>query len=437
MERPGHYIDYLLQRRLREAAVSPPTDVWEGISRELRRRRRRLLVLWWSAGLLLLGVAGAGLWWWSSASSSHPLSLPESASGNLHPADVASPVSSAAVVPVPRPEGLSPRRKPRFLPRPTLTVGSSEPVASASPAEQTPLSVTDEGTPMALPRTATSLPPVPADLCMPARLINLSPVASTAAAKKTNGNTKKCYSFGNRSKIWLLDFYGGPTWSVSRWRLTDSELDAYASERRRTESPEGAFNIGARLSYCFHPNFLLRTGLHYDHWVERFEYFDPNVIRYHVVITQKLINGTWTTVADTLGVEYGAEYIKTYNRFGLLDLPVQAGLEWRTGAAGVSLNVGASVNLWFHQRGSFLDTTGKPVSFTPGSGGREVYCLRVGLSGNYSVQGFYHLTPNLRVFVEPYLRVVFRPVTLPSYPIEQYQSFVGLRVGLSQVVGGK
>jgi hypothetical protein len=247
-------------------------------------------------------------------------------------------------------------------------------------------------------------------------------------------STQRCYSFSNKGGVWMLDAYGGPAWSLSEWRIRNSELDTYVAARRRTETPDGAFNAGLRASYFLHPNLVLRTGLHYDQWVERFEYFDPNFIRYHVVITQKLINGQWVSVTDTVGVEYGSEYRKTYNRFGLLDIPLQIGAEWRRGAMGFSLNAGASINVLFHKRGHILDTAGQPVSFTPGSDGLDVYRPRVGWSAGGSVQAFYHVAPRTRLFAEPYFRVVLRPITLPSYPIEQRQAIAGLRVGVSQIL---
>ena len=69
-------------------------------------------------------------------------------------------------------------------------------------------------------------------------------------------------------------------------------------------------NAGIRASYLFAGNFMLRTGLHYDYFVEEFEYIDPNFIKYTVVITQELVNGEWITVPDTVDVQYGSNYLK-------------------------------------------------------------------------------------------------------------------------------
>jgi len=138
-------------------------------------------------------------------------------------------------------------------------------------------------------------------------------------------------------------------------------------------------------------------------------------------------------VTDTIGIEYGTNYLKTYNRYAMLDIPLQAALELRSGATGVSLNLGGSVNVLFEKRGSMLDTTGKPASFTPGSGPNEVFRTSLGLSLMGSIQWFYHLNPRTRVFVEPYYRHILDPVTRPELSYEQSYGVGGVRLGLTRI----
>ncbi len=447
MERPEHDLDRQLRRRLQQAEAAPPPFVWDGVRTALRRRRRRL-VLWWSAGLFLMGGIGVGLWLWRLAPAAlspividkvgspiHAPSVAESTADTMHvavrPAPVASPAPAhpLALLSTKRSETAHMQHLPAHLP------DAPEPLTETEPMPVAPLA---KG--LASPETTSGPSILPTLSLEPLHTMPCS-VRMTAAplAEKKPGpqSTRKCYSFSNKGGVWMLDAYGGPAWSLPEWRIHNSELDTYIAARRRTETPDGAFNAGLRASYFIHPNLALRTGLHYDQWVERFEYFDPDFIRYHVVITQKLINGQWVSAADTVGVEYGSEYRKTYNRFGLLDIPLQISTEWRRGAMGFSLNAGASINILFLKRGHILDTTGQPVSFTPGSGGLNVYRPRVGWSAGGSVQAFYHVAPRTRLFAEPYFRIVFRPITLPAYSIEQRQSIAGLRVGVSQILNKK
>ncbi len=443
MERPEHDLDRQFRRRLQHAEATPPPFVWEGVQAVLRRRRRRI-VLWWSAGLFLLGAVGVGLWLWRAAPAVFSPTSTNEGGAFIHAPMTAEGTPAAGHVGVmPAPAPLLPpamtfakrSETARMQYPPALSLDAPQPFVEAEPTPAAPLA---EGP--ASPETTSGLSTLPTLTPEPLYAAPRS-VGMTAAplAEKKPGpqSTQKCYSFSNKGGVWMLDAYGGPAWLLPEWRIHNSELDTYVAARRRTETPDGAFNAGLRASYFIHPNLVLRTGLHYDQWVERFEYFDPNFIRYHIVITQKLINGQWVSIADTVGVEYGSEYRKTYNRFGLLDIPLQIGAEWRQGAMGFSLNAEASINVLFHKRGYVLDTDGQPVSFTPGSGGRDVYRPRVGWSTGGSVQAFYHIAPRTRLFAEPYFRVVFRPITLPAYPIEQRQSIAGLRVGVSQILDKK
>lgn len=447
MERPEHDLDRQFRRRLQQAEAAPPPFVWEGVQVALRRRRRRI-VLWWSAGLFLMGAVGVGLWLWRPAPAALSPTVTDKVGSPIHTPPVAERtpgVEQAATMPAPVASPVPARplaflstkrsktgRKPHS---PALSPDTPQPLAETEPM---PVALSAEGP--ASPETTSGpgiLPTLTPGLLHTApRSVRLT-AAPLAEMKPGSQSTQKCYSFSNKGGVWMLDAYGGPAWSLPEWRIHNSELDTYVAARRRTETPDGAFNAGLRVSYFIHPNLVLRTGLHYDQWVERFEYFDPDFIRYHVVITQKLINGQWVSVTDTVGVEYGSEYQKTYNRFGLLDIPLQIGAEWRRGVMGFSLNAGASINVLFLKRGHILDTAGQPVSFTPGSGGLDVYRPRVGWSAGGSVQAFYHVAPRTRLFAEPYFRIVLRPITLPAYPIEQRQSIAGLRIGVSQILDKK
>ncbi len=446
-------MDQRIRRRLQHAEVAPPTFVWEGVSETLQRRRRRRLALWWLLGMFLISVSSIGLWLWPATMTTEEAFLPTiEEPATDHPSSPAMGLISSGASPsvpsltspsktaqqvIPTPPILVSSARERQVDMPTvssweqaeITAGKEEQDASTYQHPVSSALLASEALhflpvkPIALSSPGLSAPP-------------LQPAASEPAGKPRS-TTRKCYSFSDKGKVWLLDAYAGPAWSLPKWNVRDAELDTYVTQRRRTETPEGAFNAGIRLSYFLHPHIVVRTGLHYDQWTERFEYTNPDFIRYHVTITQKLINGQWVSVVDTVGVEYGAEYIKTYNRFGLLDIPLQIGAEWRSGVVGISLNAGFSANVLFHKRGTILDTDGNPLSFTPGSEGREVYSPRVGLSANGTMQWFYHVAPRTRLFAEPYFRWVLRPITAASYPIEQRQHLVGLRLGVSQILDSK
>ncbi|MBK6932038.1 MAG: hypothetical protein IPH12_14705 [Saprospirales bacterium] len=439
MERPNH-IDDLLRRRIRQMEVPPPDFVWTNVERTLRRRKRRFIV--W---LFAAGIAGAGIWSvWARPGISGQAENGRTPPAQQAPATAPRPAPSAGQTPpaiaVPSPTTRQDIQHP--APAPIGRKSTGEPVAVEYPGpypnklaagEQgaNPLVAQLVAAPGQVDYPADLLPGRLEELGLSSRLPALSPVALASGKKK---NQKKCYDFHSNRQAWLFDVYAGPSAMHKRLDAPNPEFKDYAQERLNTEKRAGAFHAGIRVSYLFAENFILRTGLHYDRFVEQFEFIDPNYIKYTVIITQKLINGQWISVPDTVDIQYGSNYVKTYNRLALLDIPLQAALELRSGPTGVSLNLGGSVNVLFQKSGSLLALNGEPVTFTPGAQQQyDVFRPRVGLSLLGSIQWFYHISPRIRVFAEPYYRHILEPVTQPAYPLRQTHGIGGIRFGVTRI----
>jgi hypothetical protein len=249
--------------------------------------------------------------------------------------------------------------------------------------------------------------------------------------RKTASPPKVCYDFARHPSAWMLDAYFGPS-LAQRTLSSTSDGNNYLKQRLSTERSSAAFGAGLRGSFLFNRNYLVRTGLNYDQFTEIFEYVDPTYVKYKIEIT--IVNGQ--TKIDTVGVEYGENYLKTYNRYGMLDVPLMMGVEMRKGRTGVSINAGFSANVLFFNRGAIID----PVTLEPARFGQdkaplsdEVFRTSVGLSATASVQWYWHLTRNLRVFAEPSFRQVLRPITLETHPVEQRYTIFGLRFGATHI----
>lgn len=252
--------------------------------------------------------------------------------------------------------------------------------------------------------------------------------------RKNKKETSNCYDFAQHPNVLLLDAYLGPSLTRKEMR-TGPDNQPYLADRRKTERRDWSFNAGVRASLLLDRHFLFRTGLHYDQINEVFEYIDPNSVEVIIRQTTQIINGQPVTVIDTLGVEYGENYLKTYNRFGMLDIPLELGVELRNGRTGLSLNGGIALNVLFWKRGAILSPIdGRPAYFTPDNGTVDVFRTHAGLSAIGSIQWFCHLRPRLRVFAEPYGRMVLRPVNIPNHPVEQRYGILGLKVGMTRIL---
>ncbi|MGI9158512.1 MAG: hypothetical protein ACR2K1_02035 [Saprospiraceae bacterium] len=430
-------LDELLRRRLQAAAAPPPPHVWPAVEDTLRKRKRRLLLWLFAAGALsaaaviylsalrpeVLGpqpeyvaprqeeVAAAPPAGRKSPAarasdnqvraSLQPALAAEPRSARLFPEDVAQAIALAPEI---SPAALSPEMQAVEI--------------SAAPLDRGVSAVS------LLPRSATQAPA--AAFRLPA-----SPKQIPFTLPRKRKDPGSCYDFSGRPNVWFSDVYAGPSLPSRRLTSPDPEFQSYSRLRHETESPGAAFNAGLRASLLLNRHYLVRAGLHYDQFTEVFEYADPNYIEYTVKVRNELVGGVWQTITDTIGVDYGEHYQKTYNRYGMLDIPIMLGGEWRSGRTGFSLQAGASVNIFFWNRGAMLSPQGVPTDFDRN---QPAFRARTGASLMGSVQWFWHLRPQWRVFVEPYYRRVLQPISPEGNPVRQQYSLQGVQLGITKIL---
>lgn len=467
MEHPNH-IDEQFRKRLQDASAAPPAFVWPQVEAVIRKRRRRILLFWW----LGLGIAGAGIlgWWMRPGDFQKDASVPalvqeQNVTPSTKPATsekIGNIVPSTELVSADHIAASQTENHSAFL------AGRAEKGKQNTPRKGLPvLLLQGEALPEAiLPETLLSdgelVVAAPTD-----RLANrdnihmeslfpLQPLAITALLHphpftlhrspgliaapasrivRNKKETRDCYDFNGHPRVFLLDAYFGP--SLTRKDLqTGPDNQPYLSLRRKTETSDWAFSAGLRASLLLDRHFLIRSGLHYDQLTEKFEFIDPNYVQVIIRNTTQIINGHPVTVTDTLGVQYGENYLKSYNRFGMLDIPLEAGIELRNGRTGLSINGGFALNVLFWKRGAIISPVdGQPAYFTPGKRGAvDVFRTHAGLSAIGSIQWFCHVRPRLRVFAEPYVRMVLRPVNVPGHPVEQRYGMVGLNLGMTRIL---
>jgi hypothetical protein len=468
-------IQDIVRQRLYDREVPPPPFVWEGVEHQLRqRRRRRFLGWWWLGGTL--AVVGAAAWW--------ALGTPSGVTDATHFLVEKKPAErtpTQAEVPAAQPHGVASavRDLPNFstqkntaLPlasevvssTPTTTVSDNQPTAQSASATNlnshsfvgffeknvdnqivaaqnlphAPEPVW-EASPAVLPISRSLAGRLPQrDMGVfsfkktPAPALKKWPIR--ALTKRKKDTPKNCYDFEQHRNVWMFEAYAGPSYQRKQLQLLSGpEWADYRAQRLATESAGWGFNAGLRGVLVLRQHFKIRTGLHYDQYTEVFGYQDPSSIEY--LIKQVIDVNTGQTVIDTVDVRFGTQKTTTYNRFGMLDVPLELGYELRSGRMGVGLQGGVSANLWFWKRGSLLSpTTGTPAVFTPDApNAQSVFVTKMGLSAVGSIQWFWHVRPHSRLFVEPSYRHVLQPVTRSSHPLAQRSHLFNLRLGWTRI----
>lgn len=444
MNMESNHIDDIFRHRLHDTEVPPPAFVWDNVERELKKRKRRVFFFWFFA----IGLAGAGLWALIPASANHPSeSISTQTQNPATQTQTANKLRNSAETPgqgspmaATRPAGSKKTVESGFknIRQSMPTTGRLTP--GMVPAAPMPLS-TEPNYADGIPNTVNE--PIPASNAPFAMLSESAertslvfrrgqtlPKAKTFIRKKKD--PKYCYNFAENPNVWMVEAYAGPSFNKRTLEAGIPAFEPYAQMRRSTEQPDWSFHAGVRGALLLKRHWLLRTGLHYEQKTEVFEYADPSYIKYIV----EIINQPGEpTIIDTVGVEYGENYVKTFNRFGMLDVPVEMGAELRSGRFGLSLHAGLSVNVLFWKRGTILSPSMQPTPFTPGEkGATEVFRTRTGLSASGSAQLFVHLKPTVRVFAEPYYRKVLKPVTLDNQAVDTRFSNWGIKIGMTKIL---
>lgn len=485
MENANHNIDELFRQRLHDAEVPPPPFVWPAVEQGLKKRRRR-----WGLWIFTFGtVAAATVWFWQSDvwQGGNLLSSQGPKTDGQGVARSTDPVSEQAAI-----------QERTNLEKPALSTSSNSTQQEASAVYTQPKAIgTQKHVPATKPAsTSKNVPGIKANpvnqapiaytfepaqttqtidlqqqtigsaekeatvsqnkseidyLLLPADEVgfvisgnpnkhDITPQTFKSTSRRKKAKPKLCYDFARHPSAWLVDVYAGP--SLAQRSLTSRQDDEpYLKQRLGTERRSVAMNAGVRASLMFNSNFLLRTGVNFDQVTEVFEFIDPTTVIYRLEFTPG------NPVPDTLGVEYGENYLKTYNRYAMLDVPLLVGMEMRRGRSGFSINAGISANVLFQKRGAIIDPgTDEPARFGPlpnpsdftAPGPRvalsqEVFRTNLGLSATASIQWYWHVSTHFRVFAEPSFRQILKPITVKNHPVEQRYSILGLRLGATRI----
>lgn len=472
MENQNHIIDEIFRQRLHDSEVPPPPFVWPAVEQELRKRRRKMAFLWFGSFGVVAATAillwHSDLWNASQGSQLSATSQEISVTGHSSPnpqeilpgsdqnsmenrtadmpaANIADRETEQISAEADRNAAAQRSNKGNHIqPQAKQNESTTKNIPAAqNSAENKPIAyqIAEESgafTPVLNSFELLGVQALAIVSSDAATQAGLAPKTYKSHSRKKKQQPKVCYDFARHPNAWLVDVYAGP--SLAQRSLTSRVDDTpYLNQRLATERRSLAYNAGVRASLMFNSNFLVRTGLNYEQITEVFEFIDPTSVTYILKFTPG------DPIPDTLGVQYGENYLKTYNRYGMLDVPMMVGIEMRRGRTGFSINAGLMANILFRKSGVIMDpNTQEPARFGPipdnpkaagpkNSVSEPVFRSNLGLSANASIQWYWHLSPNFRVFAEPSFRQVLRPVTLGSHPVEQRYSIMGLRLGATRI----
>lgn len=237
---------------------------------------------------------------------------------------------------------------------------------------------------------------------------------------------KGCYSFaGGRIKYdYYVDAFLSPEYAIRKLSAKVPEDENYRQERDDTEATLYGLSGGVRLSIVTRRGLALRTGIVYNRILERFNLEIEGAER----IVHFIPPGTTDTITT---IETGTTFVRTFNRYHALDIPLLLGYEIDAGKFNFNINAGAYFNIYARQKGKILSQSGEPEFITSNNPQRiNAFEKDLGISIYGSIGLNYQIRPGLQLLIEPNLRYQLKPITLESYPLEQQYINVGLLLGV-------
>jgi hypothetical protein len=128
---------------------------------------------------------------------------------------------------------------------------------------------------------------------------------------------------------------------------------------------------------------------------------------------------------------FGTLIKKIHNTYRHLDVPILLSYETKLGRSTFMLNVGPVFNLTASNEGQILDPMLVPRSITPGRPNLlSAYKTSLGLSVYFGAGFVFPITDHFAGIIEPRYLYRIKPVTITSYPLEEFRHYAGINVGM-------
>lgn len=218
-----------------------------------------------------------------------------------------------------------------------------------------------------------------------------------------------------------FEFYGGPDYVSRQYNDTNAN---YARMRKESTSFRYAYSVGFRYGRVFNNGLMLKTGLNYSLLTEKFDFIQGNIIN---IIYVTDATGDTISSYQTTSVRHKI----TYNKYRTVDVPLLLGYEKAKGRWNFSFNGGLVINLYSWNRGEVLDRELQPVTINSGETPNP-YQLKtnIGMGLQAGAGVYYGVSPNAKIFAEPYIRYNLSSMTQSEIMLKQRFHTAGIRMGM-------
>lgn len=429
-----HAFDKVFRRKAGDGVMPVPAGMWESIEARLPAPRRdRRPVFFWIGGAGVLAVASF-LWWKMDSAIQHEMRATETVDMET----AYNPPTEALAIPVSvesnkiNDNDLTVSAIPtgtRYTDARSHTGNATRRMQNEHAHHETSLIETDEVQHSISPRL-----PEDAEM-LPSSTMLLSHVRKWKTPDPPTG----CYDFGDRSGLngkWFVEGYTGPSFPTKQLTSRSEDVSSYIAMRNASEFTKLSWHGGVRGGFRHHSGLSVRTGAHYTHVHEVFDYYNGSVTQTFQRIDSVFdAGGNIIRIDTTIVTQRGQRIKRTHNRFHSIDIPLLIGyeithLDWNYG-----IQAGPVFNVAFATRGDILAPDSEPVSISSNNpNAYPAFRDNLGVGFYASVHIGRQISDRLLLYGEPYLHRCSRSLTQDSYPVDQRQTLFGLSAGLRLIL---
>ena len=239
---------------------------------------------------------------------------------------------------------------------------------------------------------------------------------------------------GNSRNDLYIEGYASADIAVKKLAENTSGNNNYLSKKDSSETMNIGFTIGGRISKNLSKNLLLKAGLQYSQFNEKFTLRTENERRQTIVINDRIIirpGQSDTTISDTsISLQIGYRVRSNINRYKNLEIPLMISYEVSKPESSwqLAVNAGAIVNITSWYEGKTIDANYNPV-IVASKANNGVYKSQVGVSLYGGICILRKIDNQIAVFAEPYFRYGISNSLQSTTGFTQKFNVLGLQFG--------
>jgi hypothetical protein len=219
-------------------------------------------------------------------------------------------------------------------------------------------------------------------------------------------------------------------------KTENQTIQNYISKRDSAEGIRLSYGASVRFNLFVNKNLFFNTGINYAQRREKFLIIHKWQTHEPYVDSSKYVTYVDPFAGNTIYKTYDTlDYVTTHRDslnhdlvMQFVDIPAMVGYKWIGKRSGIAIQGGLMFNLLFKQKGTIAnyDYTANDIQLS----NQDQFNKTAGISLCGGICTNHKITDRFELLIEPHATYILKPITAPTFPIEQRIFSYGLRLGM-------